>query len=291
MKHSAKAAGARLKRLVGAKNLEAILTFLAGIFGLDLLSLAHRQRGILKYENAEVSGERFLIEEVLPSHLPSAGQTIFDIGAHKGLYSKRLRKTFPTAAIYAFEPNVETFRILESNLVSDRVRCFNLGLGSEVGSGILYYYADDKVTSHASIYKEVLQQLHGSLQVGQETFEMTTLDRFCESFCVDHIDFLKIDTEGHELEVLKGGKGMVSDDRIDIIQFEFNEMNVISRVFLRDFYAVLGAFDIYRLDTHQLIPMTKYTPVDEIFLFQNLVAIRRDLHCHNLKTIQVTRDV
>lgn len=290
MRHFAKAAGSGLNRLIGTKNLEAILTLLTSLFDLDLLSVAHHQRGILKYENAKVSGEQHLIADVLPRYLRAAGQTIFDIGAHQGVYSKQLRKRFPTAAIYAFEPNAETFRILESNLVSDRVRCLNLGLGSEVGSGILYHYADNRVTSHASIYKDVLQQLHGSVRVGQEVFEMTTLDRFCESSGVGHIDFLKIDTEGHELEVFKGGTGMLSEDRIDIIQFEFNEMNVISRVFLRDFYEILGGFDIYRLDTHRLIPMAKYRPADEIFLFQNLVAIRRNLPGRSSETTQA-RDV
>jgi FkbM family methyltransferase len=286
MRHLAKAAGRGLKRLVGTQNLEAMLTHLASLFGLDLLGVAHHQRGIMKYENAEVSGERHLIESILPRYLRAADQIMFDIGANQGVCSKQLRHRLPTSAIYAFEPNAETFRILESNLASDCVRCFNLGFGSDVGRGILYHYADNRVTSHASMYEDVLLQLHGSAHVAQEVFEMTTLDRFCESSGIGHIDFLKIDTEGHELEVLKGGASMLSEDRIDIIQFEFNEMNVISRVFLRDFYELLTGFDIYRLDTHRLIPMPKYRPADEIFLFQNLVAIRRDLLIQSSKMMQ-----
>jgi FkbM family methyltransferase len=251
------------------------------------LSVAYHQRGILKFADTQVSGEQYLVERVLPRYLSTTGQTLFDIGAHQGVYSKQLRRNFPTATVYAFEPNAETFRILESNLVSEGVRCFNLGFGSEVGSGALYHYAHDRVTSHASVYKDVLMQLHGSPSVEKEVISISTLDSFCESLGIGHISFLKIDTEGHELEVLKGGMGMLSEGRIDIIQFEFNEMNVISRVFLRDFYNILFDFNIYRLDTSRLIRLAEYSTANEIFQFQNLVAIRRNLQNRDSETTQV----
>jgi hypothetical protein len=89
---------------------------------------------------------------------------------------------------------------------------------------------------------------------------------------------LKIDTEGSELEVLKGAEKMLCNKKIDIIQFEFNSLNVISRVFLKDFYDILKDFSLYRINTNCLIPLPKYDTENEIFKYQNFLAVRRDLN-------------
>ncbi len=86
---------------------------------------------------------------------------------------------------------------------------------------------------------------------------------------------MKLDTEGHELEVLKGATGLISQDAIGVIQFEFNEMNVLSRVFLRDFYRLLEGYYMYRLDSNRLVPLYRYSSENEIFRFQNFVAFNK----------------
>ena len=88
---------------------------------------------------------------------------------------------------------------------------------------------------------------------------------------------LKIDTEGYESEVLKGASRMISNELIDIIQLEFNEMNVISKVFLKDFYNMLPGYNFFRLDSNRLIALNNYNPANEIFLFQNIVAVKQNL--------------
>jgi FkbM family methyltransferase len=51
--------------------------------------------------------------------------------------------------------------------------------------------------------------------------ETTTLDRFAQTVSDDHIDFIKIDVEGSELDVLRGGKSMLRDKRVLAIKTEF----------------------------------------------------------------------
>ena len=75
------------------------------------------------------------------------------------------------------------------------------------------------------------------------------------------------------MEVLKGAIKLISENRVGIIQFEFNEMNIVSRVFLRDFYKILDKYNIYRLDSNKLIPLLEYNSTNEIFKFQNLLAV------------------
>jgi len=66
-----------------------------------------------------------------------------------------------------------------------------------------------------------------------------TLGSICRVNGIERLHFLKIDTVGNELAVLEGGRNLVSQQKIDIIRFEFNEVNVIPHAFLRDFYNIL----------------------------------------------------
>jgi hypothetical protein len=53
-----------------------------------------------------------------------------------------------------------------------------------------------------------------------ESIPATTIDAFCAEHRIERIDYLKIDTEGHDLEVLKGSHEMLSSDRISIVEVE-----------------------------------------------------------------------
>ena len=104
-----------------------------------------------------------------------------------------------------------------------------------------------------------------------------TLDLLCDDLGIEGIDFLKIDVEGHELEVLKGGEGLITGRKIAAIQFEIADCNTSSRVFLQDFYRKLPGHRLFRLNTNDLIPLGCYSARNEIFQFQNILALRADL--------------
>ncbi len=70
----------------------------------------------------------------------------------------------------------------------------------------------------------------------------------------------------------------MADGSIDVIQFEFNEMNVISRVFMKDFFELLPNYRIYRLLGDGVIEFEVYDPTFmEVFAFQNIACVRRDI--------------
>lgn len=263
-----------LYKILGVSRLKAIIKTMARIAGVDLLSLAHESIGILKYWNEEVSGEAFVINSFLKERFQNKNNLVlFDVGANIGQYALMLHNAFPESSIYAFEPNLHTFKILCQNLNGLNAKAFALGLGSRKYKQKIYTYSNNLVSSHASIYKNVLTDLHRINDVVEIDFEAITVDEFCSTNNIDFIDFIKIDTEGNELEVLVGANYMLSNNKINIIQFEFNEMNVISRVFLKDFYAILTNYNIYRLDSSRLIPLFEYESRNEIFQFQNILAV------------------
>ena len=149
------------------------------------------------------------------------------------------------------------------------INLFNIGLGEEIGNHFLYDLADTDGTSKASLFEEVF-----SLEENEKTkkFEITvtTLNEFAE---LNKIDFIKIDTEGNEIAVLRGASKLLAENRIGCIQFEFNEMNCISRVFFRDFTTLLKDFEFYRMLPNGIVKLDKSPVYNEIFAFQNILAV------------------
>lgn len=256
--------------------------FLQRIFNLlerDPLLFAYNSNGILNYENDIISGEYFLISEVLPKYIPiNKKAVIFDVGANIGNYSSNLASIYSNSFIYSFEPNVNTFSLLRKNVEKLKtIIPINIGLSDIKKEAEIYTYINNLNSEHASLYKEVLSDLHKDNSITSVKIELDSLDEFCNNYKIDNIDFLKIDTEGNEWDVLKGGIQMINEGKIKIIQFEFNEMNIMSRVFLKDFYQILKDYRIYRLSEKRLIPLFQYDSTNEIFKFQNLLAIHNTL--------------
>ncbi|MDG5469921.1 FkbM family methyltransferase [Deltaproteobacteria bacterium IMCC39524] len=267
-------------KTIGSDAAKKLILEIAKYARLDLLHVAYNNLGILKCENNIVSGEHFLATKVLKKNLCNIETPVmFDVGANVGKYSRMLAKEFPSARIYAFEPNINTYKQLVDN-VGDVGKCYNVGMGEEQKAEKIFTYSDSLASSHASIYGDVFRTFHKRDDIVGIDFQLTSLDLFCEMEKITKIDFLKIDTEGNELNVLKGAEQILADGKIKIIQFEFGECDVFSRVFLRDFYEILSAYKMYRLDSNRLIPLFAYESTNEIFRFQNFIAVRNDFAFH-----------
>lgn len=246
--------------------------------GRNPLLFSYNLIGISKWQNDKVSGENYLIKRFLPRYFKDKKNiTIFDIGANVGNYSISLKNVFPNASIYAFEPNPLTFKLLqEKTKINENIHCFKIGFSNLKGVSEIFSYKSDESSEHASLYKDVISDLHNENSISSFQIDLETLDGFCSEHKIEKINFVKIDTEGHEYSVLMGASNLIKSKAIDIIQFEFNEMNVISRIFLKDFYDILfDNYDFFRLDSKKLIPMKEYSTTHEIFQFQNIIAIKR----------------
>lgn len=255
------------------------LNYIFNVLEVDPLLFAYKSKGILNYENDIISGENFLITEVLPKYIPKNKKAIiFDVGANVGKYSSNLASIYSKSLVYSFEPNINTFNLLSKNVeMLNVIIPINIGLSDKKKESEIFTYLNDLNSEHASLYKEVFTDLHSEDKIISVKIVLDSLDEFCNNYKIDSIDFLKIDTEGNELDVLKGGIKMINEGKIKIIQFEFNEMNIISRVFLKDFYQILKDYRIYRLSEKRLIPLYQYDSTNEIFKFQNMLAIHHTL--------------
>lgn len=148
-----------------------------------------------------------------------SGDVFCDVGAHHGEYARYLKTAYPDADVHCFElspGNIRTFRANDAN-ASAGLRLHEFGLGSEEGSFEIFEAPNQSQV--VSLYA-VVGGARG------ETGRVRRGDAACRELGITKIAFLKIDTEGHELHVLRGFGDMLRPDRIGCIQFEYNECSV-----------------------------------------------------------------
>lgn len=236
--------------------------------------------GILNSGSMEQTGEKYFLERYLPIR---QDPIVFDVGACDGSYSSAVRNISPSARLFAFEPHPSSFERLKSILAGTGATLIQTALGDENGTTRFYDYADQDGTSHATLYKDIIHQIHKGTSKAIDV-SIRRLDDLLPQLGVEHIDFLKIDTEGHELSVLRGAAKAIADGRIDAIQFEFNETHVISRTFFKDFWDFLPDYRFMRLLPNGVITIADYNPnFCEIFAFQNIVCVRKDVYARHFR--------
>jgi FkbM family methyltransferase len=195
---------------------------------------------------------------------------IFDVGANVGDWLLLAHRFCPRARLHAFEVVPETFRTLAQRAAAIPDAILNqTGLAERPGRIDVVHCPDDPGLS------SVFAWPHGK-PTTTISCEVVTGDDYCAAHAVDHIDFLKLDIEGAELPALQGFHRMLSDGRVDVIQFEYGYVNVMPGFLLKDLAGLLTSLDyvvgkIY--PTH--VDFKPYELKDEDFLGPNYLAVRR----------------
>ncbi len=158
-------------------------------------------------------------------------QIIFDIGAHKGEFLRSIKKLKKVNKIYSFEPQKKVFDNLNLLNKGNKVECFNVAISENKGTKKLKINKKtststfSKINSNSKWYKIKSLLISGNLKnsfIGNENVKTTTLDYFCNKNKIQKIDLLKIDTEGHEEQVLIGAANMIAKKKIKYILIEFH---------------------------------------------------------------------
>lgn len=142
-------------------------------------------------------------------HVPAV---VFDVGANIGQTVRSVHARFPEAVVHAFEPVPSTYRTLVDSVGGrPSVRTVQAALSDHDGV--------------AEMTDEPLSELNTLLTASRPdqatvTVPMRTLDSYAEERGVGRISLLKIDTEGHELAVLRGAQEALRAGTIDFILAE-----------------------------------------------------------------------
>jgi FkbM family methyltransferase len=169
---------------------------------------------IVRYRKSKIGVEPFSdIRFFLKS---TQNPVIFDIGANEGQTAKRFISDFPNANVYSFEPSPKTFIDLRRNLkIHKNSHQFNVGIGSKNENRCLL----ENNHSTMSSFLDPGKACWGNLVQKTDT-RIITLDEFSKSHGIDTIHILKSDTQGYDLEVLKGCESLFAHGRIHLIHIE-----------------------------------------------------------------------
>ena len=194
------------------------------------------------------------------------GPVVFDVGANVGSYSKSWLSY--DANIHAFEPGEKAFALLEEKY-GQTITANNIALAAHSGEHYLYQVKDD------SRLASLLKRSHPNhTWVKSERVKCLSLDEYCESKRITEIDFLKIDVEGYEMEVLKGAETML--DNIKRIQFEFGGAHIEKGLYFRDFYNLLTPkFDLHYILIDGIEKIEVYDEKLENFKGANFLAVNK----------------
>ena len=195
-----------------------------------------------------------------------------DIGANKGLYTEYLLKKFPNLRSYLFEPSDLNYKILSNKFLSrNNIFINKLGLHKSNSKGILY--SDSYGSGLASVTKRRLDHMNIDFDK-EEEIKLLRFDKYWVN--EELIDYVKMDVEGHELDVLKGFGKLIYKTKL--IQFEFGGCNIDTRTFFKDFWYFFleKNFIIYRITPRGCNLIKNYIESDEYFYGPtNYIAINK----------------
>lgn len=235
--------------------------------------------------DVERNGERAFVEAMFRFFHDTRRQRVvlFDVGANNGDYSAMIRAECSAAhlesEVHLFEPMVASAESLERRFARDRsMHIVHAAVSDTVGETCLY--ADAPGSRLASLYRRNFAGQGMAIEL-HPTNKITAirLDDYIEERALQHIDFLKMDIEGHELAALTGLGAYLNPDFIDFVQFEYGGANLDSKTSLRDLYGIFEAhgFIVTKVMRGGL-ERRAYSPWMENFQYANYVAVSSHLY-------------
>lgn len=160
------------------------------------------------------------------------GSVVFDVGANVGQYSLLASKLVgETGHVYAFEPSPDVLVKLQHHLEvnhADNVLLTRKAVAECNGTASFYPANENSNQGVGSLLPA--EEYRGKIRTEESIeVEVVTLDNFCEEHGIDHIDLLKIDVEGYDLDVLKGAEKILDRSPGIVVLAEVEPMNLVQR--------------------------------------------------------------
>lgn len=175
-----------------------------------------------------------IAKEYIKQFVPEA-PIIVEAGAHRGRDTLKLHKIWPVATIHAFEPVPQLYDILTQTVCEvPRVHCYPMALSDHNGTALMH------VSSGASDAASSLLKPTGYLATNPHVVFSTnvevptvTLDTWAKQYAVSHIDFMWLDLQGAEMQVLQASPTMLKT-----VKALYTEINLEPRYDNSPSYAV-----------------------------------------------------
>lgn len=243
-------------------------------------------------KNGEQSVVQFVASQYKMEKVPNSPAFCWvDVGANVGKYSdmviRSLERFVPGSSLsgYLFEPQKnaqlnENLAMWNKSYPNAHIDIHYCGAGSANEKKKIYVQRDNESGTLASSMHEIISHHLNDEHIEEKEMNVVRLDTFFNEHQVNQIHLLKIDTEGYEKEVLEGCGAYLTPSKIRAIQFEFNYTHAYRKQFLKDFHDLLHpkGYHLFRLNNNKWTPLTPYNPEQEIFQYQNILAISSTLN-------------
>lgn len=216
------------------------------------------------------NGEYWLIEKHL-GELTDNTAILIDIGANRGDWTAHARGVLDSLGkqglVYAFEPTQSTYTFLTDRFkADDSVKSNKVALSEHTGEAQFFVNGELAGTN----------SLHNTQDAVVETVQTQRFDDFLASAGLETISFVKSDTEGHDMSVLRGAEKSLRAGSIEIWQFEYNHRWIANHSMLKDVFDFLAGkpYSLGKIYGNGIEIYEKWHPELERFFEANYVLVR-----------------
>lgn len=144
---------------------------------------------------------------------------VFDIGANKGVWANIILNRFgDNCDIHLFEPNKMLLDYCRIQYEYKQNITYNEVAAYKENTTLKFHYFENFNNELSSIYKGEDWE---DLPVKEREVKAFKIDTYCSAHNIEYIDYLKIDAEGSDVDVLEGSLGMLKAGKIGVVQIEY----------------------------------------------------------------------
>jgi FkbM family methyltransferase len=154
------------------------------------------------------------------------GTVLYDIGAATGVYTLAAAKLTSVSQVIAFEPLADSYAVLEQRSREyPQIRCFNVALGDSTGEAAIHRSSWRNTSSFLDVSELTRQEFPTAAELEEdEPVQMVRLDEVVGEHSLARPDVVKMDVQGFEPHVIRGGEATLRSARICIVELSFRPL-------------------------------------------------------------------
>ena len=193
-----------------------------------LISIAHS--GVLVWQDgidprSLTHFERLRYLDLRPALNYKRGIVVYDIGAHLGEFASLLVKIQAVSDIYCFEPIPNVFvKLVEKTQTFNKINCFPVALGNQSGIQRMNVNDFSASSSMLTIGPVHIAEHPFAKNTHEEEVQMMTLQEAVQRYKIPPPDFIKIDVQGYEDRVIRGGADIVNKAKFCMLELSLIDL-------------------------------------------------------------------
>lgn len=212
----------------------------------------------------ETNGEAWLVRKIAPRI-----STFVDVGANVGNWAEMVWAQQPSARGVLLEPAESALERLTTRFAAEQ-RATIVAAAAGAQQGTLEFFEDAAAGETSSLFAS-----HAPNGARRREVRVVTVDSVCGELGLERVDLLKIDAEGYDFQVLRGAQGLFAQQRVDVVQFEYNQPWANAGGTLAAAHELLerSGYRVFALKGEAGLRPFDYARFGEFFDYANFVAL------------------